>query len=153
MAAPQPLLDLTTDTTRPTVRIDGVTYSLRIQSDLGLLEYHTLNRLVPSFRDLCGRGPDMTEQESRELGAISKALCKVAVLDMPAEVDDRLGDLDRVMIFKVFTERLSPKVMQTISAIAATNARGRTSSHASNGSTAATPRRGGRSRSASSSRT
>jgi hypothetical protein len=149
------LLDLTTDQERPTVTIDGVPYPLRLSSDLGLLDYHHLMRAVPRFFDLCGRGPKITERESLELSALSKQLCTIALPDVPTDVDARLGDVDRVMIFKVFTERLSPRVMQAMSALQVTASRrnGKPSSPGSNGSTGATRRRGGRSRSASSGRT
>lgn len=160
MATSAPVLDLTTTEERPIIRINGVAYDVRLPQDLTLAGLRTLERLMPRSAILIDK-LDLSNDEQVELSALLATVCELAVA-APAPVLARLGDVQRAMVFRVFTELLSPGLeqagavlTQAMLTLGGTRPHGGTrSSHGSNGSTAATRSHGGpRSRSGSSRRT
>jgi hypothetical protein len=154
MAIVQPVLDLTTDLERPTVKIDQVAYLLRTARDLTLDAYKALERATPRIAALL-LADVLSADEGQELSHLLDSACQIALI-APEAVHAKLGDVQRMQIFQVFTERLTPKLRMAASARPTTAGRaaGTKPSRGSNGSTAAPPRVGSRRRrSASSART
>ncbi len=111
------LLDLTTDTDRPVVTIDGIAYPLRTARDLTLQDFKNLERLSIRTSDLLSRSRSLVKAEALELALRLKEVAKIA-LDAPAPVLAKLSDVQRVMVFKVFTELLTPTLILAARAIA-----------------------------------
>jgi len=141
--AEKTILDLTTETIRPVVKIDGIGYPLRTSNDLTLEQYRFLERVSIRVGDLLTRSATLTKIENHELETRLKEVASVA-LEAPAGVLKKLTAIQRVMIFKVFTELLTPTLIQAIRAIgtdhnlaaAAIRSHGRTQSPGSYASTA-----------------
>jgi len=137
--ADRSVLDLTSESDdRPVVRIDDIGYPLRGAGDLTLHDFKYLERVCPRVGALLQRAT-LTKSEAKELAGRLRELATVA-LDAPAAVLARLTDIQRVLVFKVFTELLTPGlVMATRAITTATGApsRGTRPSRGSSGSTAA----------------
>lgn len=114
--AERTILDLTTETERPVVKIDGVGYPLRTSSDLTLEQFRFLERVSVRVGDLLQRSSALTKAENRELETRLKECARVA-LEAPPAVLAKLTPIQRVMVFKVFTELLTPTLIQAIRAI------------------------------------
>jgi hypothetical protein len=108
--ADRQVLDLTTDTERPVVKIDGIPYPLRLARDLSLQDFKNLERLTMRTAELMTRARSLTKNESLELAARLKEVAKIA-LDAPPNVLAKLSDVQRVSVFKVFTELLTPTLI------------------------------------------
>ena len=115
--AERPILDLTTDDTRPTVTIDGIGYPLRTARDLTLQDFRYLERVSLRVGDLLTRSHALTKAEAHELETRLEEIAPVA-LEAPAAILAKLTAIQRVMVFKVFTELLTPTLIQAIRAIA-----------------------------------
>ncbi len=153
MATPNRVLDLTTDHDRLTVRIDGADYPLRTANDLTLDAYKTLERIGPQIGALL-RLDALTPEQGQELSQLLDQACRLAIV-APDPVQDRLSDVNRVQIFRVFTQLLAPTLVQAARAIdlARHPVAGMKPFRASSGSTAGRPKAGSpRPRSASSAR-
>lgn len=130
---PDPILDLTTERDRPTVRIDAVDYLLRTFNDLTLNAYKTLERLTARIPLLLLLDTYTADQE-QELSGLLDQVCRL-VLVAPAAVHDQLGDVHRLRVFHVFTQRLTPSLLRATSAMReAIPSTGPTPSHGSSGS-------------------
>ena len=110
------ILDLTTDTDRPVVTIDGIAYPLRTSGDLTLQDFKSLERLSLRVGDLMSRTRSLTKGENVELERRLKEVAKVA-LDAPPGILAKLTAIQRVMIFKVFSELLAPTLILAARAI------------------------------------
>lgn len=116
MAEARPALDLTTETDeRPIVKIDKVPYQLRIAKDLSLQDFKYLERVSIRTGELLTREA-LTKDESKELAGHLLGIVRLA-LDAPADVLDKLTDVQRVLVFKVFTELLTPGLLLAVRAI------------------------------------
>jgi hypothetical protein len=147
------LLDLTTETDRPVVTIDSIAYPLRTARDLTLQDFKFLERVSMRVGDLMSRTRTLTAKENQELEGRLKEVARIA-LDAPAPVLAKLAAVQRVMIFKVFTELLTPTLILAARAIAtdqatapasttaAAGSRGRKRSRGSSGATAGRTKRG-----------
>jgi hypothetical protein len=147
--ADRSLLDLTSESDdRPVVRIDEIGYPLRGAGDLTLHDFKYLERVCPRVGALLQRAT-LTKSEAKELAGRLRELATVA-LDAPAAVLARLTDIQRVLVFKVFTELLTPGLVMATRAITApptgAPSRGTRPSRGSSGSMAATSTRGSRGR-------
>jgi len=111
------VLDLTTETDRPVVMIDGIAYPLRTARDLTLQDFKNLERLSIRTSELMTRARSLTKDENRELAIRLKEVAKIA-LEAPPGVLAKLSDVQRVMVFKVFTELLTPTLILAARAIA-----------------------------------
>jgi len=111
------VLDLTTDVERPVVTIDGIAYPLRLARDLTLQDFKNLERLSIRTSELMTRARSLTKAENVELAARLKEVARIA-LEAPAPVLAKLSDVQRVMVFKVFTELLTPTLILAARAIA-----------------------------------
>jgi hypothetical protein len=111
------ILDLTTETDRPVITIDGIAYPLRTARDLSLQDFKNLERLSIRTADLMQRARSLTKDEDRELKIRLKEVAKIAV-EAPAPVLAKLSDVQRVMVFKVFTELLTPTLILAVRAMA-----------------------------------
>lgn len=146
------VLDLTTNTTRPTVKVDHVPYALKTPSDLTLSEFRTIERIGPRIGQLL-LADDLPESDNQELEALLDTACRIA-LDAPSKVHDRLGVIHRVNVVQAFIELLSPSLQRTRARAGVGRSSGANSSRASRASTGETQRRGSRkSRSGPSART
>ena len=143
-ASSAPVLDLTTDQIRSIVNIDRLPYDIRTPSDLTLAQFQRLERLVPRAGELMV-ADDLANDEAAELSVIVDAVCRIA-LDAPADLIDRLGDLNKVQIFKIFAELLSPRLLQARANLVASVSTGTKPSRGSSASTGATLSRGSRTR-------
>ncbi len=110
------ILDLTTETDRPVVTIDGIAYPLRTSGDLTLQDFKNLERVSLRVGELMSRTRTLTNAENLELERRLKEVAKVA-LDAPAGILAKLTAIQRVMIFKVFTELLTPTLILATRAI------------------------------------
>lgn len=151
MATPDPVLDLTTTRTRPTVRIDHVDYPLRNSYDVTLDAYKTLERISPRIGVLLLRDTLTTDQAS-ELSQLLVQACRIALVAAPA-VHATLGDVHRVKIFEVFMQLLTPSLPGAARAeLEAPRSNGAKRSPSSSGSTAGASKTGSRRSRAASSR-
>lgn len=135
MATPAPVLDLTTDRTRPMVRIDHVDYPLRTSNDLTLDAYKTLERIAPRIGALLLL-ETLTAEQGSELSQLLDQACRLGLV-APESVHDTLGDVHRLSLFQVFTELLTPSLVRAarVAAISqASHSRGLTPSPDSSGS-------------------
>jgi hypothetical protein len=149
-----PVLDLLTDTQRPTVRVDGTLYALRTSRDLTLEAYKTLEPIPGRLGALMVQ-PSLSDVDSAELSRLLDQTCRL-VLMAPDDVQARLGEVNRSLIAKVFFELLTPSLLRARATLGmeAHRSAGTSSSRGSNGSTAARQRRGSATpRSGSSART
>src|SRR5438045_9385472 len=121
------VLDLTTDTDRPVVSIDGIAYPLRTARDLTLQDFKHLERISIRTGDLMTRTRTLTKGENHELTVRLKEVAKIAV-DAPAAVLAKLTAVQRVTVFKVLTEVLPPPLIlaagATVSEMRAVRSRG-----------------------------
>ncbi len=117
--ADRPILDLTSDTSRPVVKIDGVPYPLRTSRDLTLQNFKFLERVSIRVGELLTL-EDLDGEQEAELAARLKEIVDVC-LDAPADVTEDLSDIHRVLIFKVFTELLTPGLLLATRAIQTPN--------------------------------
>ena len=138
--ATSPVLDLTTDSQRPTVRIDQVAYELRTSNDLTLQSFKELERITPRVGALMLQEA-LSVDEGRELSQLLDTVCRMALV-APEAVQAGLGDVHRVLIFKVFSELLTPSLQRAGAELMRQPADGMRSSRGSSASTAA-PRRAG----------
>lgn len=151
-----PVLDLSTDIERPYVRINHIDYDVRGVEDLTIPEMRQVDRMLPRIVPLVKKleQATVTETECQELSALLSTALQIA-LQIPDDVVAKLGDLQKVQVFKVFIELLPQSLVRagaSIEAMTATPSRGATSSRGSNASTAAPQPRGTRSRSGRSGR-
>lgn len=111
--ASKPLLDLATLIERPTIAIDGKSYELRGAEELSIYESQWLtsagNRIERIAKE--GGGED-------ELGEAIDAVVKKVVVDLPAEVFDRLSGIQRMAIVEVFTALLARRKTRVAGAVA-----------------------------------
>src|SRR5919109_5473343 len=138
------LLDLTTEQELKTIRIDAIEYPIKRSNDLTLAEYKRLERIAPRIAALIA-ADELTPDETKELSHLLDTTVRMA-LDAPADVQERLGDLNRTRIFEAFTTLLSLSLLTTRAELpsGANGSNGATSLGASAGTTAARRRSGGR---------
>ena len=149
--AERPVLDLTSETARPIVRIDGVPYELRGSRDLTLQDFKLLERVSVRIGELM-LADTLSKKEDAELAARLRDVAAIA-LEAPASVLAGLTDIQRVLIFKVFTELLTPGLQLAARAIQTPGrSPGEKHSPAFSGSTAGRPKAGSRGRRSGSSR-
>lgn len=95
-----PILDLKTFIERPTVAIDGTPYELRNVDELSLLEYQ---RIAGTSRRLESiKTDEMTDDEAAELSALADQICRMILVDVPADVHDALHDTQRMAVLQAF---------------------------------------------------
>ena len=119
--ADKTILDLTTDTDRPVVKIDGIGYPLRTSNDLTLENFRYLERVSLRVGELMTRSKVFTKGENAELEQRLKEIAKLA-LDAPPAVLRKLTAIHRVLIFKVFSELLAPELISASRAATADQA-------------------------------
>lgn len=124
MATTIPTPDITTIVERPTLRIDGVTYTLRHPDELPYLAYRNkagvytrVNALFSKARE----GDDLSDAEEQELEAILPGLVK-SLLFAPDEVLAKLTTEQRVMVVGYFSQlvlqRTSDRIRRATQAVA-----------------------------------
>lgn len=152
VSPPPPMLDLVTTRVRPTVRIDQMLYDLRTIEDLTLEWMRWLERHSGRIHELL-EARELGPAEGLELSALVDRVCRIALV-APDAVQDRLSDLQRVLVAQAFTERLPRSLARTSApATEASPSTGTRRSRVSNASTAARRTTGAaRRRSASSAR-
>lgn len=108
MAAPAPILDLTTSREPQNVRIDGVPYALKRVDDLTLSEYYTVERLLTPLHALIGKARDSTISDA-EQAHLTRHLDGLTAITLaaPADVQARLGQLQKMRIADFFSVLLS----------------------------------------------
>jgi hypothetical protein len=147
MATPQsaPALDLSSTQARPFVRIDHVDYDIRITDDFTLPELRELERLIPRVVPLVRALEAGTADDAQceELSTLLTALLTLA-LAAPLAVIEKIGDVNKVRIFRVFIDLLPSSLREARATLEALQSPGRTSKPGSNGSMAATSTRGRR---------
>jgi hypothetical protein len=135
------VLDLTTDTPRPTVAIDKIEYPLRGGDDLTLEEYRYLERVTPRAGELLEKTP-LTHEEGAELEAYLERIVPLAV-QAPEEILAKLKPIQRLMIFQTFMTLSTPAILAAARALergnlaaaaAASGSSGRRQSRGSSGS-------------------
>jgi hypothetical protein len=111
MAERAPLLSLDTLTERPSVVIDGTAYALSLPDTLSAVDYHRYSKLTPRFERLWGQD-ELSDEEAAELERILATICRI-VLDAPAEVLERLTDLQRLSVCQAFIALPSTPLLQS----------------------------------------
>ena len=109
--ADKTILDLTTDTDRPVVKIDGIGYPLRTSNDLTLENFRFLERVSTRVGELLTSKKSLSTRDDAELEQRLKEIARLA-LEAPPAVHKKLTAIHRVMVFKVFTELLAPTLIQ-----------------------------------------
>lgn len=105
-----PVLDLSTERERLSVRIDGVPYALRGRHDLTIREYRVITR-VGSQLDELETKDEMTEAEAASYAALLGQMCDVA-LEAPSDVMAKLDDIQRRAVVRSFLEHLHPSLVK-----------------------------------------
>lgn len=138
---PEPVLTLSTlDTAGVPIHIDGRRYLTRHPDAISLRAIKQLERLAPRLGGLLQQ-EDLNEREEVELSKGLHDVC-LLVLDAPGEVIERLLDQQKVRVMEAFMQLRMPTVGQPATGAetrVARPSRGRSSSRASRGSTAAMP--------------
>ena len=147
---PPPVLDLSTERTRPTVKIDGRPYELRTSNDLTLANIRYLERVGPRLVYLESL-PEMSAAAEVEYSGILARVLELGLVDVPAAVVEALGIGNRLAVARVFFELsmnglTRMRAIATAQAIAATAkpSSGARPSRGSKGSTAARSSTGSR---------
>lgn len=107
------VLDLTTDTPRNVITIDGIPYSVRSGDDLTLDQYQYLERVTPRagvLLEKLEKSIPLTQAEGAELEALLATLTPIAI-DAPAEVLGKLKALQRLMVFRTFMTLSTPAII------------------------------------------
>lgn len=108
MAQPTPVLDLTTDSNREVVRIDGKSYPLRAIDDFSFVGY---NEVAAKYEKVFAR-PSRTEADRRQRTRGLDELCRL-VLDAPSSVHRKLSNANRGRILEVFSQVLRRSAERT----------------------------------------
>lgn len=131
-----PLLDLTVTIDRPCIRFNGVNYEIRTAADLTIGEYKHLWQTAPQLSALLSK-KDVSKEEDAARSQMLDDLCRLAII-APDDVHSRLGDVNRMSVFGVFTNLLFPSVSGARAKQGAAKPKaGTRSSRDSRGSTAA----------------
>jgi hypothetical protein len=158
MADPQPrILDFTTHEARQPVRINGVTYQMRLPSDLSFADRQ---RLAVLASQLAGplvaieRGVTLPKGQQKLVKKLLLDVCSQAI-SAPPSILVKLDQLDQIVLAVSFLERSLARLNKVHAMLrpATVPPNGASSSPVSAGSTAAGRRSGRTSRSASSKRT
>ena len=105
-ASPEvPLLDLDTLLHRPTVRIDGVSYELRTEDEMSIVESHEVTQQGKRLDKLLGQ-ETLSDPDKKTLVALLDTLCR-RVLLAPDDVHAKLRDPQRGRISKLFFQSAS----------------------------------------------
>jgi hypothetical protein len=128
---------LTNDADRPTVRLSGVEYEMRLKSDFTLEEHRRLERIGPRLGALLLKD-ELTPDEDAETSALLAGACQLALV-APGDVLARLGVTNQIDIAHAFFTLSTPSLQRTRARaeVAAPRPAGKTSSRGSSGSTAA----------------
>lgn len=97
-----PLLNLTTITEYPTVQIDGEKHALLPPDALSVTDYHRFNQMSPRLAKLWSQST-LNDAESEELKGLFKSIAAL-VLQAPADVLERLTDIQRLQVYQAFTK-------------------------------------------------
>jgi hypothetical protein len=87
---------------------------------------------------------ESSEAEEKELSAGLDEVARMVLIDVPDDVHQRLGDVNRMYIFGLFTDLLTPSLLRARAGRKATTEAGTISSHDSPATTAAAPSNGSR---------
>ena len=137
------LLNLDTLVDRDTVRVDGVDYEMRNLDELDMLQYRRLEIKGARMSSLMDDVDNISEDEAQELDDITHALLHVCMVDLPAQVADKLTQSQRFQIIDCFISRSSKDATKASKAKKGTKSKRSTTqastSRSSSASTAATP--------------
>ncbi|MEE8466653.1 MAG: hypothetical protein V3S68_09265 [Dehalococcoidia bacterium] len=99
-----PVLSLSTlAPDRPVIEIDDKQYEVAIEGDLGLVESLKLEALQPQILAFTKKGP-RSLKTLEDMVEASKVFVELIVLDCDKSVTDKLTDIQRGAIVKVFTD-------------------------------------------------
>lgn len=112
--APAPLLNLDTIAPPASVVIDGTPYAILAPDALNVLDFRRLQRLIGRLNTLDAQEL-LTDDEGAELQHLFNAICRIVLL-APAEVHDKLTDLQRIAIYGSFAQ-LPSNVLQLVGAM------------------------------------
>lgn len=113
--ADTPLLDLNTLITRPAIVIDGERYELFSADELPVLMSHSLSVWGRRIEQL---DASLSENDGAELAELVDKAAKAAVVDLPADVFEKLPGTQRRKIVDVFTGLLLRNRVQAVEAMA-----------------------------------
>jgi len=139
-----PLLDLTAQVERPSIRIDGELYDILSPDEITIIDANRLLRMGQRLAELAaadGGG----DQDSEEMESLLTSITDRILEPLPAEVRARLSAAQRMRIMGVFTTLL-PAAKEADGGSAIATSTGGRPLPASNGSTAPTPISGSRRR-------
>ena len=95
--------------TRPTIRIDGTTYQLRVLKEFGAVDLYHVRRLGNEAQAIQRVKPkDYTEQNAMDLSAILSEQINLIIIDLPPEVLAKLPDPMMADILEVFNNETLP---------------------------------------------
>ena len=141
--ADSPILDLVTTKPRKQVRIDDVSYDVRLSEDLSLYEGRKLDALMRQLSDIEAI-EQMTAEQGVEYDALLGRLVAMALPDIPERVVAALSTGKRKAIVVTFfmLSALSGQTVRANTEKAAAQSTGPKPFPASSGTTAARRRRG-----------
>lgn len=115
--ARRPALDISTaPDDREFININQAPYFIRSTRDLELDDFQYLEPATIRVARLLKMGAHRSKNETKELAALLRRVVALAV-DAPAEILEKLDDIQRVSIFKVFTELLLPGILSAVRAL------------------------------------
>lgn len=97
------ILTLDTLAARPTISIDGVDYAMQTADDFGLADIARMQRMQNDLNGVLNRD-DLTDSEIARLAGLLAELTALVLPGLPAEVDARLKDGQRLAIIRAFRE-------------------------------------------------
>lgn len=103
----EPLLDLTTAFERDVVRIDGQAFEMLNPGELSIMQLHRIEKIGQRMREITQSEVE-EEQKADALGRLSREACGLIFADCPAEVLDRLSDVQRIRVMQAFASSSRP---------------------------------------------
>jgi hypothetical protein len=97
------ILDLSTLVERPTVRIDGVEYTMSVPEDLGLRDLTTVERLRNRVNKVMAK-EDVTDADVETVARALETMVRIILPELPGEVLARLSDVKRLAIVNAFRQ-------------------------------------------------
>lgn len=108
--ADEPTLDLRTNVERKSVRIDGVSYGMALESELTPEQQAVISEVLALTGRFFGVGQEIQEQQRHKFVKHTGEAVRALLPDLPADVLAKLGIVARVSVVAGFFEESSAQV-------------------------------------------
>lgn len=107
--ADESLLDLeTAETERPFLTIDAKKYDVNTTDDLGITALAKISAIGKRIAKIMGKG-DLTEADASEAQKNMTLVVNLIVVDLPADIEAKLKDGQKMAIINAFTKTAGVK--------------------------------------------